>query len=90
MLKFTRRIQGVDVDDDQASTKTPAEGYCILQNVGQHNRYTLSLDQTQIILKVPCELHRQNIEIAISERRAHARKCGVVREFAYPVLDQVS
>ena len=83
VFEFPRRIQGVDVDDNQAGPENAAHDDGVLQNIRQHDGDAFAASQAQRLLQVARELHGQAVEFSVAECRAHvriSRTAGIIGE----------
>lgn len=78
MFELARRVQGVDVDGDEAGAKNAAQRDRVLQDIGQHDGDTLTPRKPERLLQVAGELQRQFVQLPIAERSAHVAVCGAL------------
>jgi len=90
VLKLSRCVERVDVDDDQASAKYAAHGHRVLEHVWQHDRHSFAARESERLLQVARELHRQSVEACVVERATHIGVSGVTRVFLESLLEEIS
>ncbi len=90
VLELARRVQRVDVDDDQAGAQQARDDDRILRHVGHHDRDAIALRQAQR-LRVGREGTRHLVDQPEAEVLAHelvGRQVGVLREAVVQQFDQ--
>jgi hypothetical protein len=90
VLEFARRVQRVDVNGNQAGTENRREHDRVLQHVWQHDCDTLAARQSEVLLQVAGEQHRQLVDLAIRERGAHVGVCGTLRPGIEGLLEDLA
>ncbi len=90
MFEFSWRIERIDVHRDQAGPKNTDECYRVLQHIRQHDRDTFAPGQTERLLQVASEAHRQVVDIPVGERAAEIRECRLIRKFRERKLGHVA
>ena len=90
VLEFPRRVQRVDVNNDQAGPENAAHRDRVLQDVRQHDRDALAACQPELFLQEAGKAHRQLVQIGITQRLAHVRVGRVIRVSGETMLEQVA
>ena len=83
------RLAIVDVDHGAAGAQDAKHRYRILQQVGHHDCYPITLVQTAVILKECCEVAALLVKLTIGECLAHVGDCRQVLVGCEALLQQI-